>query len=213
MLIRTATTILLLLLFFLAAITYPVWAKESTKPATIRKERAGQRVETVKEKISTREAVLKAKLQTFKDQKKATATARISDNLNRINAKQTEQMLKHLDKMTSILNRLDARVNEGRPDIKDASRARVAISDARASIASATAAVNDQAGKDYTVTILNEGTARSDIKAVRDRLHSNLQSVRKLVTQAKQTVGNAIRVAKSGKVEIPGKEGTPGATQ
>lgn len=199
-LVRAA--IIFVLFSFILALAYPVWAQDATRPATTRRE-------VIKERISTREATLRAKLDTFRDKKKATAAARISDNLNKINAKQIEQMLKHLDKMTVILNRLEARVNQGRPDIKDQALARVAISDARQAIATATAAVRAQAAKDYTLQVSQEAMVRVDAKKMRDALHADLRSMRKLVIDAKQAVVNAIRVAKSGIVEIPKKEGTP----
>lgn len=180
---------ILILFSLLVVASYPVWAQDYTT----------ERRTNLKEKIATREAALKAKLQAFKDQKKAEITERISNNLNRINAKRTEQMLKHLDKMSALLDKLETRV-----------AAKSAIADARASIASAKAAVKTQAGKDYTLTVTSERKAREDAQAVRDRLHQDLQAVRKQVVDAKQSVANAIRVAKSGKIEVPGKkEGTP----
>lgn len=183
-------------------IVYPIFAQDATKPATTRRE-------VIKERISTREAALKAKLQTFRDKRKAEVAERISNNLGRINQKQTAQMLKHLDKMTSILNRLETRVNQGRPDIKDQALARVAISDAKASIATAEASVKAQAAKDYTLQVSQEAMVRVDAKKMRDALHADLRSVRKQVIDAKQSVASAIRVAKSGILEIPKKEGTP----
>ena len=191
-------------------LSYPVFAQTTaTSTGVTRKEKVRERMENRKEATATREAALKLKLQNFKDQKKATAAARISENLNKINTKQTEQMLKHLDKMTAILDKLEARVNEGKPDIKDPAKAKAAIADARASLASASAAVKDQAQKDYTLVISSEGKVRQDAKAVRDGLHTDLLAVRKMVIDAKQSVANAIRVTKSGKLEIPKKEGTP----
>lgn len=194
----------ILILFSLLLITsYPVWAQESTTGGGTRKDRIKERIEekreTLKEKVATREAALKAKLQAFKDQKKAEIVERISGNLNRINAQRTEQMLKHLDKMTAILNKLEDRVNQGSP----------ATAESKAKIASAEAAVKAQADKDYTLTVTSERKVKADAQAVRDRLHQDLQAVRKLAIDAKQSVANAIRVAKSGKLDIPGKEGTP----
>ena len=158
-----------------------------------------QRMEGLKERIASKHAELKVRLDQFRDQKKATAAARISENLNKINDKQTEQMLKHLDKMTAILDKLEDRVDRGTPDIKDPAKAKVAIASASAAIASASAAVNAQAEKDYTLTGSSESTIRAEAKAARDRLHADLQAVRRLVIDAKQAVGNAIRIAKSGK--------------
>lgn len=204
--------------------TSPAWALDATSPGTTRKDLMQQKIDTrkqtiqnkmdeLKTRMASREAALRLKLQSFRDQKKATAAARISDNLNRINEKQTIQMLKYLDKMTKILNRLEDRVNRGTPDIKDAAKARVAISDARAKIASASAVVQAQTQKDYTIQVGSEKTVKSDAQKVRDQLRTDLMTVRKMVIGAKQAVANAIRVAKSGPApsgaESSRKEGTP----
>lgn len=161
---RTSAIIILILLAIFAS--YPVWAKESTSSGITRKE-----------------AALKAKLQTFRDLKKASAAARINDNLNRINDKQTQQMLKHLDKMSTILGKLETRVNQGT----------AAIASAGASIASASAVVRAQSEKDYTIQVTSESTVKQDAQNTRTKLHTDLQTVRKLVIDAKQAVANAIR--------------------
>lgn len=209
---------IIILLSLLLIVAYPVLAQDVTIGTTrkekaretvvVRKEKVAQRMENLKVRMATKEAALKARLDTFRDKKKATAAARISENLNKINDKQTGQMLKHLDKITSILNRLEDRVNRSTPDIKDAALAQTAIADAKAAIATASSAVKDQSEKDYTVEVSSESKVRGDVKKVRDMLHADLMSVRESVIKAKQAVVNAIRVAKSGKLEIP-KEGTP----
>lgn len=196
----------LIALVLMLSLSYAVLAKDSPASPAGKKVEIKQKIENKKAQIATREAALKAKLQSFKDQKKATAAARISENLNKINDRKTEQMLKHLDKMTSILNKLEARVNQNRPDIKDPTKARQAIASASAAIASASAAVADQAQKDYTLQVSSESKVKDDAKAARNRLHTDLKAVRQLVIDAKQAVAAAIRVAKSGKSEI--KEGT-----
>ena len=109
-----------------------------------------------------------------------------------------------------ILDKLEARVNSGTPDIKGSASASAAIASARDAIASASAAVSDQALKDYTIVVTSESNIRIDAKTQRDKLHTDLLALRKIVIDAKQAVANAIRVAKSGKALIPGlrKEGT-----
>lgn len=211
---------ILITLALLLALSYPAFAQTATSTGTTRKEKIQDRVETrkenvadrvtaMKERVATKEAALKARLEAFKDRRKAEVVDRLNKNLNNINKKMTEQMLKHLGRMTSILTKLEARVNSAKPDIKDVTAAKEAIADARAAIDSATEVVKAQAEKDYTITVTSEGKARTDVKKVRDVLHADLKAVRETVVKAKQAVANAIRVAKSGKVEIPKKEGTP----
>lgn len=182
-----AKVLSLLAVFSLVFVTAcAVYAKESTGTATTRREKVEQRVEVRKEMMATRAAVLKEKLKAFKDQKKATAAARISENLNRINDKQTGEMLKHLDKMTSILNRLEQRVNTAN------------TAEAKAKIASSEAAVKAQSENDYSLVLTSESKARVEAQTLRQKLHSDLKAVRQTVIDAKQSVAAAIRAAREG---------------
>lgn len=198
-------------LILLALIAYPVYAQDSTKSGTTRREKIIEKIETRKEvvaqriderkvKMATREAALKAKLETFRNKKKATAAARINDNLNKINEVHTLNMQKHLDRMLTLLEKLEARVNSGSPDIKDKTAALSAIASSKAVIATTSAAVTAQAEKDYTIVVSSESRIKIDAKAQRDLLHKDLLALRKLIIDAKQSVINAIKEAKSGQL-------------
>lgn len=147
----------------------------------------------LKKNGDARAVALKARLQAFKDKKKAEITERVSNNLSKINKNRTDHFLKFLDKAAGVLNKLETRVN-GTVG-KDTTSAKAAIADARVALASAKAAVQAQAAKDYTITVSSETKVRSDVTSVRDRLHQDLQAIRKQVVDAKQSVANAIKVA------------------
>ncbi len=197
-------------LSLIAITAYPVLAQDATRPAVIKKqiiqgkleikrENVENRIVVLKEKQASKTAALKVKLEAFKDKAKASAAARINTNLNMINQKQTSQMQKHLVTMTTILDKLEKRVNSASPDIKNAASASAAIASARISIASASAAVTAQAENDYSIQVTSEGKIKADAKLQRDKLHTDFLVVRQLVVNAKQSVANAIRTAKSGK--------------
>lgn len=165
----------------------------------------------MKEKLASREAMLKAKLQTFRDQRKATAAARISTNLNKINQNQTTIMQRYLDIMSGILDKLEIRINNATPDIKDPVAAKAAVASARNTIATASAAVAAQTQKDYTIQISSEGRVRIDAQTMRNNLHTDILALRKIVIDAKQAVANVIKVSKPGSevsTELKVKEGT-----
>lgn len=171
-----------------------------------KKENIQTKIETTKAKIASRAAALKTRLQNFRDQNKAVLAERINTNLNNVNQNQTTGMQNHLDKMSLILDKLEARVNNNKPDIKDPANAKAAIETARTNISTSSAAVSAQALKDYTITITSEGRIGLDAKTQRDALHKDLKAARQTVQEAKQSVASAIRIAKSG----PGpKESTP----
>lgn len=182
-------------------------AVQSVKPPVKNK------LEAAKEKMASREGALKAKLQKFKDQKKANLAERINTNLNIISQNHIRMWEKHLNTMSAITDKLENRVNQGTPDIKDPEAAREAISLARTAIASASSAVSLQALNDYTINITSESRIRTAAKLQRDKLHKDISSVRKLVIEAKQKVAGAVRIAKSGKVEIINKEAQTNGTR
>jgi len=178
---------------------------EASKAAMFR-----QKLEDMKAKTASREASVKAKLQQFKDQRKAEIALRVNTNLNKINQNQTGEMLKHLDKMTALLDKLEARVSSNSPDIKNPAAANQAISDAREAVANAKTAVQAQAQKDYTLQVSAETKIRTDAKSMRDQLHTDLSAVRKQVIAAKQKVADAVRIAKRGSLT---KEATKSGQQ
>ncbi len=203
------TSAILVSLSLLISTAYPAFAQDSTAAGTarrqliqqkinIKQERVENKAEALKEKVASKTAALRLKLQVFKDQKKAGIAERINSNLNRINQNQTEQMQKHLDTMSAILDKLENRVNQANPDIKDPAAAKAAITKAREIIATTSAAVQTQEQKDYTIQVTSEARIKTDIKAQRDKLHTDLLALRKMIIEAKQSVATAIRTAKAG---------------
>lgn len=169
----------------------PTFAEEATRSTTPRKEKVLQKAETrkdtLKDRMATREATLKTKLATFRDKNKATIAERVNTNLNKINEKQTQAMSNHLDGMSEILAKVETRKGSTS-----------AIISAKVSIASATALVNIQAEKDYTITVTTEAKIKEDAKKMRDMLHSDLKTVRGAIITAKQAVAATIKEATNG---------------
>lgn len=133
-------------------------------------------------KLASKEAALKLRLEKFKDKKKAEITQRLNINLNRINQNYTQVMKKHLDQMSNLLTKFE-RLNNKNP---------AALSSARTAIASASAAVRDQAAKDYTLQVSAESKVRTEVKSARDQLFQDLRAVRGQVLTAKQKVAEAL---------------------
>lgn len=171
-----------------------------------------ERLEDRTARIASREANLKSALQAFKNKQKADIVQRINQFLNSINQNQTQLMQKHLDLMTSILDKLEKRITQGTPDIKNPQLAETAVANSRAAIASASAAVKAQMDKDYTISVTSETKVKTDVQKVRQQLYEDLQVVRKAVISAKQSVASAIRAAKSGDTSTT-KEGTASGQQ
>lgn len=179
---------------------------EASKAALFR-----QQMENKKLMIASHEAQIRIKIQAFKDKQKAEIASRINANLNKINQNQTDQMLKHLDLMSRLLDKLANRVSSSSADVKNPSAANQSIADAREAVAKAKIEVEAQAQKDYTINVTTESKIRQDAQTQRELLHKDILSVRKIVIEAKQAVANAVMVVKSGKIATPSvstKEGT-----
>lgn len=163
--------------------------------AAERKALVKDRIAEHKEKMATRAAALKERVAAFKDKRKAAIVERVSENLNKINEKATAAMDQHLARMSELLAKLVDRVASKGTEGKDTTQADAAIASASAAIDTAQAAVDAQKLKDYTVSVSSESGVRADAKDARGALHTDLQVVRKLVSDAKQAIAAAIRTA------------------
>lgn len=196
----TAVSAILLL-----ALAPAVLAQTSTSSSTTKKDAVQQRVEQRKqtlnerldqrkENIASRAAALKAKVAKFQDQQRALRVEKFNENLNKINENRTNAFLKFIDKMSEILARVEIKVNS---TSGDTTAAKAAIANAKAKIAAAKTAVENQAAKDYTVNVITEGKIRIDAKTAFDSLRQDLQTTKTTLTDAKQAVAKAIQTASS----------------
>lgn len=203
--------ILLILSFSIVVIT-PVFAQEST-PSTTRREKTEQRVEERKErvqerigerkdKVASRAAAVKEKIQAFKDKRKAQATERINENLDKVNQQKTSALLRHLERMSALIIKLENVVSK-QPE-KDTSAAKASITTAKAQIESAKSVVNAQAAKSYSINVTTESKVKDDAKVARDSLHSDLKTAHTAVVDARKSVENAISTTRS---SLGGKNG------
>ncbi len=218
---RTSTAALIvvlsLTLILLLTPLYAVYAIDSTKSGTprydtraqmfldqqkalqqIQKSKFEERFSQMKDKIASREAEFKLRLDKFRDKAKSDIAQRVNHNLNLINQNQTTQMNKHLDLMSSILDRVVAS--------KDAT-ASAQVTAARSAIDLARTTVGSQAGKDYTINVSTESAIRNDAQEMREKLFTDLKTTRETVITAKQAVQTAIRSL------FRDKEGSKSATQ
>lgn len=188
--IRKLIPALFIAVIFLNPI-YPVFAQESTS-STIKRDTVKQKVEERKEKVASREAMLKEKLQKFRDKKKAAVVERINTNLEQMNARRTQQMLSMLNKMSDILTRLETRISESKDATKDFTQARSEITTAKTAISVAKSSVEAQMKKEYTVTVTSETKSKDDVTLARNGLSNDLKVSHDLVVAARQAVAKAI---------------------
>lgn len=140
-----------------------------------------QRLEDKRSRIATRSAALKQRIQAFKDKKKADLTQKVNDNLNRINDNRTTEMLRHIDRLSEILNKATARADQA------------AVSLAQNALESAKTTAQAQQSKDYTLQVTSESTIRATAKTARDSLHADLKATHQEIVKAKDLVIAALK--------------------
>lgn len=200
-----AIFISLLALYFIPL--YPVFAEENrpqeNKPVTALEKIKMRQQETVlkntsqeariklrNDQIASKSAQLKAKIAAFRDQKKAVAAERISENLNKINQKRVEQMSKRISGMSEILNK----VEQISATASNSASSSAAIADAKSAIETAQAKVTAQGEKDYTLTIRTENTVKTDATNIKQTLLADLKITEDSVRAAKEALVKAIRI-------------------
>lgn len=194
---RFLTPILISLALFLS-ITCSVLAMDSTSSGSridqrlvVRKLSIEERLNDLKERIASKTATLRLRLQNFKDKQKATRVERVSATLNQINDKETRLLNAHLNKMTDILSKVELRINTASSSANTNS-AKATVDGAKIVIQKAKEAVATQSANDYTLSITSEATAGSQAKAMRNKLFNDLKAVRDLVVASRRAVATAI---------------------
>lgn len=187
--------------FFLVLLTGPlqVYGQEtsntsSPSPKPTRIERKVERIETVREKIASREAKLKERISTIRDKKKAAIVERSSTRLTRINEQKTQQVQKHLEKMNDILARLKKRVEEKGAG-KDITEAQRAIAVAESKIAAAKEVATAQSAEIYTPTASDKTKLKEELRALQQDIKSDLETLNNSIKEAKQALQTAIEVS------------------
>lgn len=201
--------ILIVFLALLLTPVYPIYAQNQTissnsairkqaplqpKPLNIQRTEATRSSTLMtNSKISTREAQMKQRLARFKDQQKAQLAGNVTTNLNTINQNYTTAMLNHLNNLSQILVKLEARLIQSSAGT-DTTEAIAAIDTAKKNISDANGALNIQLQKDYTISATSEGTLKSDIMGSRMQLKNDLQGNKDLIMKARQSVLEAIQL-------------------
>lgn len=168
-----------------------VWEKKKEAIQT----KIEQKREANKKTQEIKKEQLKEKLSSFKDKKKAEKIEQVNKNLNLINEKQTKAMSEYLQRLADIIEKLEKGVNGEIPNGKNVDDAEAAIAQAKGAIAVAGEIVANQAGKDYSLTASGETKIQVEAKNTRDKLHTDLETARQSVVNAKQTLTKAIEVS------------------
>lgn len=141
-----------------------------------------------KEEFRVKRDEFRAKLQLIKDERKKLIINRIDSRLTAINIKATDHMAKVLEKLTEILDRIENKTSELSTGEADVTSVQTAITNAKDALATAQAAVTEQAGKEYVASITDETTLRSTMGAAVSQLRADLKIIYQAVLDAKKAV-------------------------
>lgn len=168
----------------------------SSAPATVNRELKEAREKGLSASASARTA-FQQKLNTIRDAKKKERAERLNTNLNEVNKKRTEALMKFLDRVSEIFTKVQNRAANAKAAGKDTSKVDAAIAKAQADIATAKSAILAQAAKQYTATITSENALRNDMGTAMKQLQSDLGKVKDVVTQAHKSVSEAVKALAS----------------
>lgn len=124
----------------------------------------------------------------------AQVAERIHQNLNHVNETVTSAWLKSVNHMSEIVLKLEDHLNTAAREGKNVSQAQTAVNNAKTQVSTAENALKTQAGKVYTITIIDPTHIEPDVKASRDMLHTDLNSVHEIVKNAKEAVVEATKI-------------------
>ena len=159
--------------------------KVKDNDSIIRKEgRISRKVSQIKEGtkaiVQAKRDEFKTRIQTIKDEKKKALVARIDGKLSEVN-------IKHTDRFSQVLTKLQTHLDKISQTAKD-KKVLADVGIAQASIDAAETAVANQAAKTYTIQITTETALRLNVGTTTSQLRQDLMSTHKLVVDAKQAV-------------------------
>lgn len=196
--------------------------EEAKNKAEAVREEAKKRIETAREsakaRIETQREKAKERLNDIRDNEKKQKVERLTEQFDNLNKKWTDNFIQQLDKLSSILIKIQERTDIAETNGKDTTAVNSAMQSAKTAITNAQTAVTAQASKTYTlnassITATSAITTSSGqeelIKSLRTQfqnLHKTLfkdlyalrdgvmKDARKAVQDALQTLGKIPKV-------------------
>ncbi len=143
----------------------------------------------------------KIKLQSLKNPEKKKLAEKIDNNLTAINEKRTQQMLKTLDRLDSILLKIKAKRASASASGANFTKSDAAIASAASALTEARTAVVTQSQKTYAPAAVSDTTIKQSMGTSMKQLQADLQTLHKMVIAAKRTLYQAaaeVRIAGKG---------------
>lgn len=153
--------------------------------------------EEVKANIQVRREEVKAKTAAMRDERKKQVVERAQTKIGDINTRRTDHFLNVLERLSTILDKIQSRTEKAKREGKNVSSIEAAIASARTAITTAQSAVNAQKAKTYEITVTDDTTARNDVGAAVKQLESDLRGIQETVKAARDAVHNVFQEIKT----------------
>lgn len=193
-----ATT--LTLLFFLSLLGAPITLAQTTNDESERSDHVEAlqlRRKEAKEEFAAKREEFQAKLSELKSARKQKIIENTDERLVKLNETRTDRLSEHLNNMSEILDRIEAKA----ADLADPTDVDEAIEQARAAIETAQSAIEEQVGNVYIVDITDEDTLKTDVKAVVDNFKADMKALISLVKDAHKETREAAQALGTSKTE------------
>lgn len=170
---------------------------EFAKAVESEKEKAIEKVQTLRTTWQTARANFLEKVETIKDEKKKEIVKKIDGSLNTVNANQVKRMKDALDRMQKIAAYLSTEVGKLKTIGKDTTVAEAAINNAQQSILAAQSAVTTQGEKTYAPTLTTDQALQQNVTTEMQALRVDLLATQKLVIAARDALLDTVRAIRA----------------
>lgn len=143
----------------------------------------------VREEVEAKKAQLKERLQSVRNENKQKTVERVSQQMDELNVRMMNHFSQVLNRLEKVLANIVSRVDKAEANNWDVSAVRAMIKSADQALASAKAAIEVQAAKNYTPQITGEEEKlRVEVGEARKALHRDLAAVKEKVKAAHEFV-------------------------
>lgn len=151
------------------------------------------RREKAKELHESKREAFKEKVAAIRDEKKKAIVEAMDTRMAEVNAKRVENMTAHLAKMSEVLEKIVTRAGVAKGEGKDTTAVDAAVTAAQAAITAAQNAVQNQAAKEYVITITDETALKNNVGTTRSGMQQELRVTHETVVAARKAVSGAVQ--------------------
>lgn len=148
--------------------------------------------EEAKTRIEAEKEALKGRLAKIKDEKKKQTVEKIANQINELNKKRLNHFSAVLGKLEGTLEKISGRTDKAEANGLNVGAIKTMINEATNAISESRTAIQNQAGKTYSISIGNENALKADVGKARQALHADLAIVEKSVKNSREAIKKVI---------------------